>query len=280
MIHVVTGDNQHLYARQLDEMFRMRYDFYVKQRGWSNLTAENGRETDEFDDENAVYLLNLDRHGKILATFRLNPTTGPYLVADKLPHYLNEPAPRREDIWDMGRWMIAPHARRQSKDQIAKVQQTLIVGLMEFAVDRGITGYTCLSDTVFVDRLANVWPVRPMGDVHKFDDAEGEAQLVMIEAGPHILAQTRDRTSIYNSVLFELKPQLPNSNTEKKLREDAMRDTDILDGEKLEKIQTAAAHMITELKAQKSGDIDSTINTIDAFTRYIRSMTGQQLEEA
>ena len=59
-----------------------------------------------------------------------------------------------------------------------------------------------------------------------------------------------------------------------------MRDTDILDGEKLEKIQTAAAHMITELKAQKSGDINSTINTIDTFTRYIRSMTGQQLEEA
>ncbi len=35
MIHVVTVDNQHLYARQLDEMFRMRHEFYIRQRGWT-----------------------------------------------------------------------------------------------------------------------------------------------------------------------------------------------------------------------------------------------------
>ena len=61
VIHVVTIHNQHLYARQLDEMFRMRHEFYVKQRGWDGLTSENERETDEFDNEHAVYLMNLDR---------------------------------------------------------------------------------------------------------------------------------------------------------------------------------------------------------------------------
>ncbi len=280
MIHVVSADNQHLYARQLDEMFRMRYEFYVKQRGWSNLKPKDGRETDEFDDENAVYLMNLDRFGRILSTFRLNPTTGPYLVADKLPHYLNEPAPRREDVWDVGRWMVAPHARRKDSGEIASAQQELIVGLMEFAVDRGITGYTFLSDTIFIERIAKVWPVRPMGDVHGFDDAEGEAQLIMVDCGPHTLAQTRDRTGIYDTVLFEIKPKLPTTNTEKKLREKPMQNQEIINGDKLEQIRTAATHMLSELTAQKDGDVDSSIRAIDTFTKYIKGVTGDELQDA
>lgn len=51
MIHAVTLANQHLYGRQLDQMFRMRHAFYVKGPGWSDLTSKDGRETDEFDDE-------------------------------------------------------------------------------------------------------------------------------------------------------------------------------------------------------------------------------------
>lgn len=280
MIHVVTNRNQHLYARQLDEMFRMRHEFYVLQRGWKNLTSANGRETDEFDDENAVYLMNLDRFGRILSTFRLNPTTGPYLVADKLPHYLSEPAPRCEEIWDLGRWMVAPHARRRHAGEIAEVQRPLIVGLMEFAVDHGIIGFTALSDTAFIERISKVWPTRPMGEPQGFDDSEGEAQLILIEAGPHILAQTRDKTGIYDNVLFELKPDFPKTAEEQQLREKPMRDQDTLSTQELEQIRTAASHMITELKAQPMGDVDASIQAIDEFTRYIKGITGPELEDA
>ena len=37
MIHVVTLANQHLYGRQLDQMFRMRHAFYIEGHGWSGL---------------------------------------------------------------------------------------------------------------------------------------------------------------------------------------------------------------------------------------------------
>lgn len=278
IIHVVTSRNQHLYARQLDEMFRMRHEFYMLQRGWKNLTSSNGRETDEFDDENAVYLMNLDRFGNILSTFRLNPTTGPYLVADKLPHYLSEPAPRSEEIWDLGRWMVAPHARRQRAGEIADVQKPLIVGLMEFAVDRGITGFTALTDTAFVDRISAVWPTRPMGEPHGFDDAEGEARLIMIEAGPHILAETRNKTGIYKEVMFELKPDLPHTTEEKKLREATMQDQLPLSRLHLDQMNTAADHMLREIEHQT--DVESSIQAIEEFTQFIKGMRERELEDA
>ena len=63
MIHAVTLANQHLHGRQLDQMFRMRHAFYVEGHGWSGLTSKDGRETDEFDNESAIYLMSIDPFG-------------------------------------------------------------------------------------------------------------------------------------------------------------------------------------------------------------------------
>lgn len=34
MIHAVSLANQHLYGRQLDQMFRMRHAYYIEGHGW------------------------------------------------------------------------------------------------------------------------------------------------------------------------------------------------------------------------------------------------------
>lgn len=60
MIHVVTAVNQHLYARQLDHMFRQRTD-----------------NVDPLDDDEAVYLMRFDAWGGLVASLRLNPADDP-----------------------------------------------------------------------------------------------------------------------------------------------------------------------------------------------------------
>ncbi len=45
MIHAVSLANQHLYARQLDQMFRMRHAYYIEGHGWADLTSTDGKET-------------------------------------------------------------------------------------------------------------------------------------------------------------------------------------------------------------------------------------------
>lgn len=277
MIHVVTFDNQHLYARQLDEMFRMRHDFYVRERGWTNLTSSDGRETDEFDNEHAVYLMDLDRYGRILSTFRLNPTRTPYLLADKLPEYLSETPPRSEAIWDLTRWMVAPEARRQSPDDIADTQKKLICGVMEFAVANGITHFTTLTDTMFVERIEKVWRIRPMGEPRHFEDGNGEAIALMIEAGPHVLVECRNKTGLFDSVLFHLSV----SSTQDSLTQASiMKEYVQMPKQKLQSIQTAADHLLTELKSASNEDVDNVIRVIDDFTKYIRECANEKASEA
>jgi len=282
VIHVVTIANQHLYAKQLDQMFRMRHEFYVRQRGWTDLTSEDERETDEFDNEHAVYLMNLDAHGDILATFRLNPTDTPYLMGDKLTHYISGEPPHDPKIWDLTRWMVVPHARRKGEGQIADAQKVLLCGVMEFAVDRGITSYTCLMDTVFVDRMKNVWPVKFIGDPHHFEDGDGDAVAVQIEAGPHVLFKTRDLTKIYDTVLFELKPDAPESEEEAGLRETAIRKETPMKEVQLDRVREAASMLVNELKNFSSqDDLENSISAVQEFTRFISKETGKrELEDA
>lgn len=266
MIHVVTIANQHLYARQLDEMFRMRHEFYVRQRGWTNLTSTDGRETDEFDNDHAVYLMNLDRYGSILATFRLNPTTTPYLLGDKLPEYLEGEAPRSEQIWDLTRWMVAPHARRKANDQIADAQKVLLCGVMEFAVSRGATALTCLMDTVFVDRIAKVWPATPLGPELDFEDGKGRAIAVRLEAGPHVLVSTRQKTGIYDSVLFEIGAEPAGSDAEGEKRRVAIKKESPMSQAELDRVRAAAQHLVQALKNFRKDDVEGSIALIDQFT--------------
>lgn len=85
MICVVTGDNQHLYGRELEQMFRLRE------------AASAGEATDALDDDTAIYVIRLDTRGDVDAALRLNP-------APVNGH--------REPGWVLSRWTV--RGRRQT----------------------------------------------------------------------------------------------------------------------------------------------------------------------
>ena len=209
MIHVVTTENQHLYASQLDEMFRMRHEFYVEQHSWSSLNSENGRETDEFDNEQAVYLLYLDPFGQVGASYRLNPTTGPNLLADKLCEYVDGSPPCTPDVWDVTRWIIAKRYRKSATHaQVRQASTELTCGLMEFGVSRGLSAFSTVSETAFIPRLADAdWTFESLGPVREYENGKGQAQAILIKAGPEALMKTRAALGIASSVLFEVHPK-------------------------------------------------------------------------
>lgn len=208
MIHAVSLANQHLYARQLDQMFRMRHTFYIEGHGWSGLTSQDGRETDEFDDEHAVYLMSLDPYGDVAASVRLNPTLGPTLLK-KFADWSDEALPALDSVWDISRWIAAPQHRRATNPRWpSNHQRELMVGILEFCLSRGLTHLTMLAENRLAERIAAYgWPLRYLGAPRAYEGGKGIAVAAEIEVGHHVLALTRAKTRVMDSMLVEIDPE-------------------------------------------------------------------------
>jgi acyl-homoserine lactone synthase len=207
MIHAVGEVNKHLYAPQLDQMFRMRHAFYVEGHAWSGLTSVEGRETDEFDDEHAIYLISIDASADVAASVRLNPTRGPTLL-HKFADYSDEPVPRAESVWDISRWIAAPtHRRADHPRWPSNHQRELIVGILEFCESRRLTHLVMLAELRLAERIAAYgWPLRHLGKPRTYEAGKGTAVAAEIAVGPRVLALTRARTGITQSILVEIDP--------------------------------------------------------------------------
>jgi acyl-homoserine lactone synthase len=208
MIHAVSLANQHLYARQLDQMFRMRHTFYIEGHGWSGLTSQDGRETDEFDDEHAVYLMSLDPFGEVAASVRLNPTLGPTLLK-KFADWSDEALPSLDSVWDISRWIAAPQHRRTTNPRWpSNHQRELMVGILEFCLSRGLTHLTMLAESRLAERIATYgWPLRYLGAPREYEGGKGIAVAAEIEVGQHVLALTRAKTGVTRTMLVEIDPE-------------------------------------------------------------------------
>ncbi len=207
MIHVVSLANQHLYLRQLDQMFRMRHAFYIEGHGWAGLTSKDGRETDEFDDEHAVYLMSLDPFGDVAASVRLNPTLGPTLLK-KFSDWSDETLPELDCVWDISRWIAAPQHRRADNPRWpSNHQRELMIGILEFGLSRGLTHLTMLAESRLAERIAAYgWPLRYLGTPRDYEGGKGIAVAAEIEIGQHVLAYTRAKTGVMRPMLVEIDP--------------------------------------------------------------------------
>lgn len=274
MIQVITSDNQHLYAKQLDQMFRMRHEYYVLGHGWDGLKSQDGRETDEFDNLEAVYLVSVDVFGDVAASLRLNPTTGPTLLK-KLSQYADEPPPESPACWDLSRWIARPDQRRADKPRWpSNHQRELTVAVLEFCQSRGADRLTMLCETRLAERIgAYGWPVRYLGEPREYEGGKGSAVAALIEIGDHLLTMTRAKTGILQPVLFELQPTSPTAGAIKGNDEVA----DLVRSIGPDNLRALVAHLATALGHGASspeggaGDRAGELALLGAFNRMLES---------
>ena len=202
MIHAVTLQNLHYYPAQLDEMFRMRHQYYVQDNGWQSLHSNNGRETDEFDNDEAVYLMGLDNEGHVASTVRLNPTMGDNFTARHHEAYIEGKPPRSHEIWDLTRFMVDPRYRGAVKSKSLKTGQEVGCGVLEFAMSKGVSHITSICETHLFERLNKIgWTFRTMGPVVKSDDDKSVAQAIILDVNQEMLRRMRSFDRVTQSVL-------------------------------------------------------------------------------
>lgn len=128
-------------TKLLLDMHRMRKRVFKDRMGWDvNITA-GGLEVDQFDIDDSVYLLSLNQQGQVIGNWRLLPTTGPTMVRDIWPQFLETlPMPSRPDVWETSRFAVDSPAGNTEEGlaQVNHATRELFVGLTELCLMCGI----------------------------------------------------------------------------------------------------------------------------------------------
>ncbi len=136
-------------SRRLEGMFKLRHEVFKERLDWE-VGSQNGRERDMFDDLDPVYIVCED-DGDVLGTWRLLPTTKPYMLKDVFPELLyGMPAPEAPDVWEISRFAVSKRViGNDSLGTIKRVTNLLLEQLFAFAAHRDIRQIVAVADVRF-----------------------------------------------------------------------------------------------------------------------------------
>lgn len=175
MIHVISASNRHLYQDAIEQHFKIRHKIFVEERGWKTLERPDGREMDQYDDDDTIYLLAMDE-GKVVGGHRLYPTTKPTMIDEIFPHLAAvSGCPSAPDIWEWSRYFIVP-AQRDSD-----LNLRLMAAVQEFGLDEGISQVSAVIEMWWLPRFQQAgFALKPLGVPALIENAWTIATLIDI----------------------------------------------------------------------------------------------------
>jgi len=206
MIEVVTRVNRELYTDTLDAMHQQRYRELILGQGWNLPGVENGRERDQFDAEDTVYLLAIDSTSRMLVgSARLNPTNKPHLMSEVFADQCELTGiPRADDIWELSR--IVYDRAHIDKATLKRSRSLMRVGITEFCIQAGITGITWLTRKEMYASAISTWPTTPLGGDRYYPDDDAHYVAALSQMNDAARLASRKRLGSDEQVLSGMVP--------------------------------------------------------------------------
>lgn len=136
------------------KMFRLRHEVFHERLRW-NVRSVGGLERDEFDDESTTYVIVKSlQSGDVIGSWRLRPTTLPYMLNDVFPELLHGlPAPHDPKIWEVSRFAVTNSGGSGSGQGFSDVTQDLVAQTVRFGQQNKLDSFVWVCSTA-VERLA------------------------------------------------------------------------------------------------------------------------------
>jgi len=122
-----------------NEVFAFRHRVFRGRLKWE-VPNHDALEFDEFDALLPLYMLARQGDGRLLALWRLLPTTGPYMLRNAFPFLLEgRPAPRDPAIWEISRFAFdPPGVAGEGIWLFAETAGRMLCALCEYGLTNGI----------------------------------------------------------------------------------------------------------------------------------------------
>ena len=137
----------------LNKIFRFRHKVFYENLGW-DVGSDEGRERDNFDDLDPVYIFSRNHNKEIEGFWRLLPTTGSYMLKDTFSGLLcGSAAPQDPTVWELSRFSVMPHNSGEKSQAVMNLLALeMMRSVVEFAEQHGIRRYVTVT-SVALERL-------------------------------------------------------------------------------------------------------------------------------
>ena len=142
MIRLIDKTNFRFFPRTMDQLFRVRHSVFVKEKGWVEFEQDGIYEKDQYDTEDATYVVALDGFDNAIGCFRLYPTVLPHMLSEQFPHLVDGEVLRRSDVLELTRFHLCK-TKRQSTPYLE-----LLAAIPEVGLELGLSGFTALVRTL------------------------------------------------------------------------------------------------------------------------------------
>ena len=150
---ITIGGRNDLAPEAVSEMHQFRYEIFVRRLGWA-LPLAGGIERDEYDTDEAIYVLARDMTGRITACARLLPTTTRCMLSDLFGVLLGgKTVPSDPAMWELSRF--ATSVRKTGEGRVLSLSQPtmdLLDAILQYARKHG-TERLILVTSVAIERL-------------------------------------------------------------------------------------------------------------------------------
>ena len=162
MVAVVTAANRPDHAATVAQMHRDRKAVFVDTLKWNIPVVDDEFEMDEYDTEDAIYLIATDpASGVHLGSVRLVCTDSHHLLGDKFGFLCAGEVPTGADVWEITRLCTMPGLAPAAA---LGIRMQLVMSLIEYALANGIARYTMMTHTAYLSTLLAVgWDIEPLG---------------------------------------------------------------------------------------------------------------------
>lgn len=137
MIKIITPETHSENRDLLRSLFSVRYDIFVKRRGWTELSRDDCLDIDDYDDADTSYVVKIV-DDRIVAGARLRRTTQKHMLADVFSFLsFDLKTPVGEKIGECSRTFVdRRHPAKRS------VFLELLIGVADWSIAHGIEELT------------------------------------------------------------------------------------------------------------------------------------------
>lgn len=199
MFKVITAANAERNVEYLASMHYLRYRVFRRKLEWP-VSNFNYMEYDQFDNEDAVYLVHINSDNKVNACTRLIPSMKPNLLADVYPHLVaDKKPPRAPDIWETTRFCADPESAPSN------ITGLLVAAMLEYGISIGLRHYVSVSDIRIEPLLRRAgWNPQRLGEPQSTGTDMAAAEI--FEVSQLALNKVRLRSGIRGALLPYIEP--------------------------------------------------------------------------